>query len=127
MKDKQLAAALKAVQIKIDSGEWTPTGQPLPEITAAASQDLSRARAYRTRLERELDRVDRRIDGLETASGDKEPVIDLWPDTTVIAGGHLDIYDKEGKLVGKYKVEAADLERWLIDAGVKKEGAEPRP
>jgi carboxyl-terminal processing protease len=124
MKDKQLAAALKAVQVKLDTGEWKPTGGPLPEITAAASQDLTRARAYRTRLERELGRVDRRIEGLETASGDKEPVVDLWPDATEVAGGRVDVYDKEGKLVGKYKVEFADLERWLVDAGVKKEGDE---
>jgi carboxyl-terminal processing protease len=124
MKDKQLAAAVKAVQIKLDTGEWKPTGEALPEITAAASQDLTRARTYRTRLERELGRIDRRIEGLETASGDKEPVVDLWPDATEIAGGHLDVYDKEGKFIGKYKVEAADLERWLVDAGVKKEGEE---
>lgn len=124
MKDKQLAAAVKAVQIKLDSGEWKPTGQPLPPATAGVSQDLARARAYQVRLERELGRVDRRIAGLESAAGSKEPETDLWPDATEVAGGHLDIYDKDGKFIGKYKVEAADLERWLIDAGVKKEGAE---
>ncbi len=127
MKDKQLAAALKAVQIKLDSGGWKPTGEPLPEVAKGASQDLAKARLYRSRLERELDRVDRRIGGLESAAGDKTVPADLWPDTTEVAGGHLDIYDKDGKLVGKYKVEAADLERWLIDAGVKKDEPAPAP
>ena len=126
LKDKQLAAALKAVQVKIDTGEWKPTGGQLPEITAAVSQDLTRARGYRDRLERELGRVERRIEGLETAAGDKETPMDLWPDATEVAGGHVDVYDKEGKLVGKFKVESGDLERWRIDAGVKTEGEEKK-
>jgi carboxyl-terminal processing protease len=121
LKDKQLSAALQAVQVKIDTGEWKPTGQQLPENSAVTSQDLARARTLRDRLEHELDRIDRRIDGLESATGDKEVPVDLWPDSTEVAGGHVDVYDKEGKLVGKYKVPTNDLERWLIDAGVKKD------
>ena len=48
---QELAAAVKAVQVKIDTEEWAATGQPLPEPGAAASQDLARARAFRTRIE----------------------------------------------------------------------------
>ncbi|MBX3377153.1 MAG: S41 family peptidase [Phycisphaeraceae bacterium] len=121
MKDKQLAAALKAVQIKIDSGEWKPTGQPLPEVTAAASQELAKTRAYRARLERELDRVYRRLEGLESAAGEKTPEVDLWGDAVEVAGGQIEVFDKSGKSVGRFKVTAPDLERWLIDAGVTKE------
>jgi hypothetical protein len=124
LKDKQLSAALQAVQVKIDSGDWKPTGQQLPENSSITSQDLARARTLRDRLEHELDRIDRRIDGLESATGDKEAPVDLWPDSTEVAGGHVDVYDKDGKLIGKYKVPTNDLERWLIDAGVKKDDAD---
>ena len=120
MKDTQLAAALKAVQVRVDSGEWKPTGQPLPEATAGASQELARTRTYRARLERELDRVYRRLDGLESAAGEKTPETDLWADSVEIAGGTIEVFDKDGKPVGRFKVAASDLERWLIDAGVTK-------
>jgi len=121
LKDKQLSAALQAIQTKLDTGEWKPTGQPLPEIGAAASQDLAKARILRDRLEHELIRIDRKIDGLEAAAADKDVPLDLWPETVDVANGHVDVFDKDGKLVGKFKVPSNDLERWLIDAGVKKE------
>lgn len=124
MKDKQLSAALQAVQVKIDSGEWKPTGQTLPENSAMTSQDLARARILRDRIEHELVKIDRRIEGLETATGDKDIPADLWADGVDVSGGRLDVYDKDGKLVGKLKISGNDLERWLIDAGVKKEDAD---
>jgi len=55
---------------------------------------------------------------------------DLWPDTVEVAGGHVDVFDKDGKLIAHLKVTGNDLERWLIDADVKKEetdSGEPKP
>lgn len=124
LKDKQLSAALQALQIKLDTGEWKPTGQPLPETPVGASQDLAKARILRDRLEHELVKIDRKIDGLESAVGTKDVPADLWPETVDVANGHVDVFDKDGKLVGKFKVPSNDLERWLIDAGVKKDEPE---
>lgn len=126
LKDPQLAAAVKAVQAKIDSGEWTPTGQPLPESRSLAGADLDRAMRLRDRLEKELEKLDRKISLLEAAAPeDHAEQRDLWPDTVEVSGGRIEVFDRSGKLIARLKVTGADLERWLIDAGVEKdEGAE---
>lgn len=121
LKDLQLAAALKAVQGKIDTGEWKPTGRPLPESSTLAGRDLERAQQLRDRMERELVKLERRIASLERAApeGEKaEP--DLWPDSVDVTGGTVDVFDKDGKLVAKLRISGPDLEQWLIDAEVKK-------
>lgn len=123
LKDPQLAAAVKAVQGKVDSGEWKPTGQKLPDAKAVAGDELTRAVKLRDRIEKELEKLDRKIEGMETATGKTEATVrpDLWADAVDVVGGHLDVYDKEGKLVARLKVTGPDLERWLMDADVKKD------
>jgi carboxyl-terminal processing protease len=121
LKDIQLAAALKAVQQCIDDGgKWVPTGQPLPKGSALASQDLQKATRLRDRLEKELGKLDDKIESLETASGEQAKRPDLWADTD-LTGGHVDVYDKDGKVIARLKITGPDLERWLIEADVKKD------
>jgi hypothetical protein len=122
LKDIQLAAALKAVQQRVDGGEWKPTGQPLPKGSALASQDLERATRLRSRLEKELTKLDDKIESLETAASEKAKTPDLWPDTD-LTGGRVDVYDKSGKLIAKLSITGPDLERWLLEADVKKDDA----
>lgn len=124
LKDKQLAAAVRAVQGKIDTGEWTPTGEPVKAGEQLALDDLKKSQLLRERLLRELDRVERRIESLEVAAAEGAETLefDLWPDDTDLSGGRLVVYDKDGNPVSKLRIEGADLERWLIDAGVKPEG-----
>jgi carboxyl-terminal processing protease len=127
LKDKQLAAALTAVQKRLDSassgpGEWTPTGEELPKGNTLASADLTRAQKLRDRMERELIKLDRRIESLQTASADAAPAAkDLWPDSAEVTGGYLDVFDKDGKKVARLRITGDDVERWLLDASVKKE------
>jgi carboxyl-terminal processing protease len=123
LKDKQLAAALKAVQAKLDGGPtapWVPTGQPLPMSNTLAAADLDRAQKLRDRMERELLKLDRRIGALQSAAGDARVERDLWPDTVQLAGGRMSIYDRDGNLVTELEITSNDLERWLIDADVRK-------
>lgn len=77
----------------------------------------------RDRIEKELEKLDHKIEGMETATGKTEATVrpDLWADAVDVVGGHLDVYDKEGKLVARLKVTGPDLERWLMDADVKKD------
>jgi carboxyl-terminal processing protease len=124
LKDKQLAAALEAVQARIDAGpgaEWKATGQELPAGNTMAASDLDRSQRLRDRMERELIKLDRRIEALATASGDAKVGRDLWPDSAELSGGHLDVFDKDGHLVTRLTITGQDLERWLIDADVKQE------
>jgi carboxyl-terminal processing protease len=119
LKDKQLTAAVRAMQGKIDSGNWTPTGEKVDQAKAIASEELKRQSLLRDRLERELIRVDKRIAALEDAAPDA-PKTDLWPDDLDLTGGIMEIKDKDGKVVVTLQITGNNLERWLVDADVKK-------
>lgn len=125
LKDPQLSAAVKAVQGKIDSGEWKPTGKEGLAGTQIAFDELSRARKLQQQLTREQIRVEKRIEALETASGDlaKAKVGDLWPDDAELSGGKMQITDKDGKVVATLDITGNNLQRWLLDADVKKHEA----
>ena len=135
LKDKQLAAALPAMHSRLATGQWTPVS----EVADAAEQlggvslaELRRLELGRERMLRDLERLERRIEALSAiAAGDGagDPDIDLWPDDAPIAGGRLDVYDKDGNKITTLKITGENLERWLIDAGVEpvRPAAEPAP
>lgn len=124
LKDKQLTAAVQAVQKKIDTGAWEHTGEALPDLSSVKVSELKSANESRRFLERQLIKLDKRIDDLEAAKADPKDSTppDLWPDTAKVNGGHIKVYDKEGKEIASLEITNDNLERWLVDAGVKKEG-----
>ncbi|MBX3379629.1 MAG: S41 family peptidase [Phycisphaeraceae bacterium] len=126
LKDPQLSAAVKAVQVKIDTGEWKPTGKEGLAGTQIASDELNRTRKLQQQLTREQIRVEKRIEALETAAGDlaKAKPGDLWPEDAELAGGKMQITDKDGKVIATLEITGNNLQRWLLDADVKKP-AEP--
>jgi carboxyl-terminal processing protease len=117
MKDQQLAAALRAVQLRIDSGEWQPTGAPLPESEALAAQDLARAVLIRDRMVREVGRLERRIEALEQVAGPVTESEPLWPEDANIEGGQVHIYDDAGNLIATLSITGPDLEQLLRESG----------
>ncbi len=123
LKDKQLAAAIRAVQLKITDGEWKPTGEKTRAGGTLALDELKKTVDFRDRLLRELDRVETRIEALEVASGDAggqaEPR-DLWDNAVVLKGGEVVIRDASGKIVATLSITGEDVERWLLDAAVEK-------
>lgn len=126
LKDSQLAAGVHALQSRIDTGEWKKTGSQLPTQAAAAGDELSRLDDYQRRLLRELEKTERRIDAVESTgaavvNADK----DLWADDLDLRGGVLEIKDKDGKVVSRLDITGNSLERWLLDADVKKQAEEP--
>jgi carboxyl-terminal processing protease len=126
LKDKQLAAAMKAVQGRIDTGEWTPTGEANPDSPDIAGGELTRAIELRERWLRELTRLDRRIEALESAADPDaaEAASDFWDDEVDLTGGTLKITDKEGNEVTTLEITGNNLERWLLDADVRKPGGD---
>lgn len=131
LKDKQLAAAVRAMRERLASGQWKPVSEAVASAEDQAEQvsstELRNLQLGRERMLRELARIERRIETLEsTLIGDQipQPDFDLWPDDAPIAGGKLQVYDKDGKLVATLKITGQNLERWLIDAGV--EPSEPQ-
>lgn len=124
LKDKQLAAALRALQGKIVDGTWTATGEKTRAGGALATDELKRTIDFRDRIVRELERAEARIEALETAAGDSAATAvskDLWDNAVTVKGGDLVIRDASGKVVATLKITGEDLERWLLDADVEKQ------
>ncbi len=127
MRDVQLAAAVRAIDARVDTGEWLAPGgeQPVAELAAAA--ELTRLVDAREQIYRELERLQRRVEALESGTGmaaaDVAP--DLWDDEVEVEGGTLEVRDAEGSVIAELKITTPTLERWLIGAGVEKaDGAE---
>ncbi|MBC7834419.1 MAG: S41 family peptidase [Phycisphaerales bacterium] len=128
--DMQLAAALRAVQTRLVAGAWEPDPNAATPEAQAQQVRLDQLRdlgLVRERMIRELTRVEDRITTMESASeGDRATIdrsgFDFWPDETVLSGGHLDVFNKDGTLVRTLDITGEDLERWLIDADVKPAG-----
>lgn len=127
MRDVQLAAAVRAIDARVDTGEWLAPGgeQPVAELAAAA--ELIRLVDAREQIYRELERLQRRVEALESGTGmaaaDVAP--DLWDDEVEVEGGTLEVRDAEGSVIAELKITTPTLERWLIGAGVEKaDGAE---
>lgn len=117
LKDPQLAAALRAVQVRIDGGEWKPTGQPLPKSESLVAQDMERAVRLRDRMLREISRLERRIDAMEQAAGpEPEPRL-FWAEDVKLTGGKVQVFDAEGRPVTTLQITGPDLERWLRESG----------
>ena len=125
LKDKQLAAAVDAIRLRLDSGDWTPTGETRPPESIAQAE-LNRLQQSRERITRELARVDRRIDTLSRGVAVPKNA-ELIPDSARLAGGKVDIFDADGKRVATLSITGPDLGRWLIDAPVKPADADRTP
>jgi carboxyl-terminal processing protease len=128
LKDPQLAAAVKAVQGKIDTGGWTPVGEKGAQAGKIATAELSRLTQYQERLLRELARNEKRLDALEGVGSTEDVKInDLWPNDLDLAGGVIEVRDKSGNVVATLDVTGNNLERWLMDADVRKREPAPPP
>jgi carboxyl-terminal processing protease len=120
LKDRQLAATLQAMQAKVDSGAWATTGGPLPERGAQSGEELARLLRTRERVERELIRMDERIESLQTASGKPAELPDLWSDEIDPTGGRVVVLDKDGKQITELKITGPNIERALQSADIAK-------
>ncbi|MGP1308896.1 MAG: S41 family peptidase [Phycisphaerales bacterium] len=121
LKDKQLAAAVRALSAKVRTGEWVEPGeQGQPETLAAA--ELERTAEYRERLLRELARVEDQLATLEEGAGEEadEALAEKGPlpGDAELEGGSVEVFDKSGKKIATLKITGPDLNRWLFDAPV---------
>jgi len=120
--DTQLAAALRAVQGRLDTGRWAAVSDAKDAHAEIAVTELRNLERTRERLGLESARIDKRINALETAAatGESKPeLIDLWPDSAKLTDGHVEVRDVDGKVVAKLKITGEDVERWLLQADVR--------
>ena len=122
MKDAQLSASVRAIHDRLESGDWTPTGDSVTKETYAgvALEDAERRARL---LERELERMRQRIAALGTVATSEGPR-DLLPDDAKLRDGVLAVYDADGNQVARLKITGANLEAWLIDAPVEPESGD---
>ncbi|MCB9844502.1 MAG: S41 family peptidase [Phycisphaeraceae bacterium] len=124
-KDAQMSAALAALQDRADHGAWPSVDAEAPPASRITAEELRQAQLIRQRLEREMDRIDRRIESLATVASKEETAVDLWPDDADIVGGELTVRDAHGHEIAHLRINGAQLERWLVDAGVEPIGSPP--
>ncbi len=123
LKDPQLAAAVRVMQHRVDTGEFAPVGieDNTPDDVALA--ELNALRAQEERMLRELTRLYKRVEAVESGvdeSKTEENPRDFWDDETDLTDGELIVRDKDGNIVTTLKITGDNLERWLIDADVEK-------
>jgi carboxyl-terminal processing protease len=123
LNDPQLAAAVRVMQNRVDSGEFEPIGidDNAPDDVALA--ELNALRDQQERILRELTRIAKRVEAVESGvDSDRigENPRDFWDDETDLSGGEIVIRDKDGNIVTTLSITGDNLERWLIDADVEK-------
>ncbi len=119
LSDPQLSAAVKALRLRLDSGQWQPTGgemNPDDELI----REMQLVERQRDFLIEQLEQIEERLISLASfiPAEDQEPV-DLIPDDAEIAGGTVEVRDASGKVVAVLTIaEAAALEPALRQAGL---------
>ena len=108
LKDDQLAQAVEALAAHVISGEW-PKVSDDDSAHVAFGQALHRAAERRAHLLRQIERVEQTIEELQAAAAEvgREP---LLPPEIDLRQGTLVINDKQGQIVGTYRIEGGDLE-----------------
>lgn len=119
LKDSQLSAGVKALRLRLEGGQWQPTGQEMNpnEELIKEMQLVERQREF---LIEQLEQVEERLNSLASfiPAEDQEPV-DLIPDGASVAGGTVEVRDAEGNVVAVLSIaESAALEPALRRAGL---------
>jgi len=108
LKDEQLAKAVEALHVRVSSGEWSAPGTA-DSTVVAFDQQLGRATEARRRMLEQLAQLDARIDKLHglAAQVGKPP---LLPHDIDLNQGTITVRDKQGNVVGTYRIEGGNLE-----------------
>ncbi|MGJ8636278.1 MAG: S41 family peptidase [Phycisphaerales bacterium] len=119
LSDTQLSAAVNILANRVTTGKFEPVGIESNSPDAAAYEELAALRLQEERILRQLERIAKRVNTIETVVDDETDPLDLWDDERKIAGGQLIVKDADGNLVTTLEITGQNLERWLIDADVK--------
>ncbi|MGE3107475.1 MAG: S41 family peptidase [Phycisphaerales bacterium] len=122
-KDKQLAAALRAMRGFIKTNVWEAPSDRVQQAAMVSRDELRKLEKAYERMAKSLAQVEHRMESLDaTLAGapPKQPP-DLWNDDIDLTDGHIEVYDKSGRIVARLKVSGRDVERWMSLADVQPE------
>ncbi|MHC5023054.1 MAG: S41 family peptidase [Planctomycetota bacterium] len=107
LKDEPLAAAIEALQSHVAGDDW-PTLSDLDPAVAAVDEELEGIAAHRGRLLQELRRVEDRIRELSAiaAESGQDP---LLPPDIELVDGTLELRDRDGNVIGTYRIDSEDI------------------
>lgn len=125
LKDPQLSLALEAVQHRAREGQWPEVDPSRVNPDAVLAGEIAALELRRGRIERELDRVLRQLEAMQSGAGEVEVATrDLWSDDIDLVGGTVVVRDAEGNEIQTLRITNPGLELWLLDAGVEVEVVE---
>jgi carboxyl-terminal processing protease len=117
LKDEQLAKAVETLSACVQTGSWPAVTQQDSGVVAF-DLELSRTLKHRGELIEALDRLEQRIGELNKLSAEAGKTPLLPPDVSVV-DGTLTIRDKQGNVVGTYKIQGGDIELALETLDLK--------
>ena len=108
LKDHQLAAALEALQTRLQSGNWPVVGGDDP-TRLALDQRIGARMRFRRQLMEQLDAVEKGLQSLNQLAeqAGRQP---LLPPDADLTDGSLTIRDQDGNVVGAFRLVGGDLE-----------------
>jgi carboxyl-terminal processing protease len=118
MLDEQLAAAVDVLSGYLQTGEW-PTVSDEEAAEVAFDRELNDKLTRLNNLYKDLQQTQRRIDelrGLAREAGRES----LLPEDAEVIGGTIAVRDREGTLIGEYRLEGGDLEMALELLAIEK-------
>ena len=131
VKDKQLAAALRAMELRLASGAWTPLTDRTQQAAQVSADELRNLDLMHQRMLRAIAEVEKRMTTLESTLAGSTPAtteVDLWADELDLVNGAVEVFDKERRKVAELKITGPELERWLLLADIEPVGtAEDAP
>jgi carboxyl-terminal processing protease len=125
--DEQLAAAVEAISARVTGGAWVPPGDLEDDATlVAASQELRRATATRTRLIERLRHLEEQISEMEGRAADagRPP---LLPEDVDLSNGRITVADRDGTTIGSFRIAGGDVPMALAALELRRlDAEEPR-
>lgn len=121
LKDKQLAAAVEALRLRLKNDEWIATGRENVE-QGVQQAELRRLRETRDRMRRNLERVERRIEAMRSVADADETTgpAAMIPDDADLTGGRVELYNAQGDVIAKLRITNEGVRRWLSEAPLEK-------
>ncbi|MHC4948594.1 MAG: S41 family peptidase [Planctomycetota bacterium] len=117
--DDQLALAVESLQARVDGGEWDEVSE-VDSGRIALEEEIRRVRQWRESAIEQIARMDDRLAELQGAAAAATPVATLLPEDVDLTDGVLTVRDREGTVIGSFRIEGGDVAAALGEIRLEK-------